>query len=92
MSFMAPRNFDVLVVDVEGFEEQVFAGFSLSDWRPKMMIVELADTHPDLTATSHSDARLGARLAAHGYNVVFKDSVNTVFVDDDVWAATYESG
>jgi len=87
----APREFDVLVVDVEGFEDQVFSGFSLSNWRPKMMIIELADTHPDLTVTANSDAKLGQRLTASGYTIVFKDAVNTVFVRDDIWAASFET-
>ncbi len=86
---LTPSGFDVLVVDVEGFEDQVFSGFSLAEWRPKLLIVELADTHPDLTATSESDARLGVKIASGGYRVVFKDSVNTVFVREDVWAASY---
>jgi FkbM family methyltransferase len=44
------RPIDVLIVDVEGAEEAVFAGFSLSTRAPKMVIVELSHTHPDLHA------------------------------------------
>ncbi len=78
-----PR-FDVLVVDVEGFESAVFAGFSLDYWRPKMMIVELCDTHPDLSTTRTSDAALSRAFVSAGYEIVFKDSVNTMFVDPTV--------
>src|ERR1700730_3391604 len=42
-----PRGFEVLVIDVEGGEESVFNSFDLADWRPKMLIVELVDEHPD---------------------------------------------
>jgi len=86
---LAPTGFDVLVVDVEGFEDQVFSGFNLAEWRPKMLIIELSDTHPDLSSTSESDAVLGARILCGGYRVVFKDAVNTVFVREDVWASSY---
>jgi FkbM family methyltransferase len=83
------RGFDVLVVDVEGFEKQVFAGFDLKLWGPKMLLVELADTHPDLLATCCSDAKLGLFIQDAGYQVVFKDSINTVFVRHDVWSDAF---
>lgn len=79
-----PVAFDLLVVDVEGFESQVFAGFDVPRWRPAMMIVELADTHPDLRSTRQSDAELSRSIREAGYDVVFKDMVNTVFVRTDV--------
>lgn len=85
----APEGFDLLGVDVEGFEAEVFAGFDLARWRPKMLIVELLDTHPDLLLTSRSDAELGRRILDVGYVVVFKDQINTVFVRDDVYEAAY---
>lgn len=77
---------DVIVVDVEGFEADVFAGFSWRD-RPAMLVVELTDTHPDLNATRSSDATLQRMIVGHGYEVVFKDRINTIFVRDDVWEA-----
>ena len=83
-------KFDVLVVDVEGFEGAVFEGFTISRWLPKMIIAELADTHPDLSVTAASDATLSAKIEAGGYRIVYKDSINTVFVHQDVAAATYE--
>lgn len=79
------REFEVLIVDVEGFESQVFSGFDLKAWRPKMLIVELADTHPDLVSTAKSDAELSRAIQQRGYQIVFKDAVNTVFVAEDIW-------
>ncbi len=83
------KGFDLLVVDVEGFEGQVFAGFSLGLWQPKMIIVELADVHPDLKSTSKEDARLGKKISASGYAIVYKDAINTVFIRDDVWECAF---
>lgn len=83
-------GFEVLVVDVEGFEAQVFEGFDLPRWRPQMLIVELVETHPDLSATAGGgDAALGRRIVDAGYVVAFKDHINTVFVHDDVWTSTF---
>jgi hypothetical protein len=36
-------GFELLVVDVEGYEPEVFASFDLRAWRPRMLIVELPD-------------------------------------------------
>jgi len=76
-------GFDVIVVDVEGFEAEVFAGFSIERWRPRMLIVELADTHPDLVTTRGSDAVLSRSITSAGYDIVYKDSINTMFVRRD---------
>ena len=85
-----PVGFDVLVVDVEGYETHVFSGFSMTEWKPKMMIVELADTHPDLNATATADAHLGSAIIDAGYRIVFKDSINTVFIRQDIWETAYQ--
>lgn len=85
-----PRGFDLLVVDVEGYETEVFASFDLNAWKPKMIIVELADTHPDLTATENQDALLGRRISDAGYSIVFKDWINTVFVREDIWRSSFD--
>jgi hypothetical protein len=78
-----------LVVDVEGYESAVFAGFSLNRWLPKMLIVELADTHPDLSLMASSDAQLSSEIQATGYRIVYKDAINTVFVHKELFSSTY---
>ena len=82
-------DFDVLVVDVEGLESTVFAGFTLSKWCPKMMIVELEDSHPQFRATRFESASLGRSISHSGYVIVYKDAINTVFVREDVWEAAF---
>jgi len=84
-----PQSFDVLVVDVEGLESEVFSSFDLDLWSPKIVIVELVDTHPDLASTSISDALLGHKLVSKGYFIVYKDSVNTMFVRTDIWNSAF---
>lgn len=73
-------DFDLLVVDVEGGESDVFAGFSLYDWRPRMLIVELVHTHPDLSRLHRADFHLQEQICNAGYAVAYKDCINTVFV------------
>lgn len=77
-------GFDVLSVDVEGYEAAVFAGFDLARWKPKIMIVELVDIHESLKVTRAKDTELLRAILNAGYDVVYKDFINTVFVRRDI--------
>jgi FkbM family methyltransferase len=79
------QNFELLVIDVEGYEAQVFSGFNIDHWKPKMIIVELSDTHPDLRALSQEHAGINLELIANGYIVVYKDAINTVLVSKEFY-------
>ncbi|MEY3458425.1 MAG: hypothetical protein RL215_1582 [Planctomycetota bacterium] len=75
-------DFDVLVVDVEGFEESVFRSFDLRRWRPRVMIVELCDVHDELNTTAElaeSARRVRSQIVEAGYVEVYRDHINTVF-------------
>ena len=82
---------DLLVVDVEGMEDEVFAGFSLEKWKPKAIIVELADLHPDLKTTRRADHNIGRRIKDAGYDIIYKDHINTFFVQTGLWERRLES-
>lgn len=77
----SPPRFDLLVVDVEGSEREVFAGFTITKWKPLMVVVELTENHPDFHPFRHFDASLYIEILGAGYVPVFKDSINTVFVE-----------
>jgi FkbM family methyltransferase len=79
-----PVGFEVLVVDVEGATSDVFEGFSLADWRPQMMIVELFDFHPTLNTTREKDRDVRRDILAQGYETIYKDSINTIFLRSDL--------
>lgn len=78
-----PPRLDLVVVDVEGGEEDVFAGFSISHWKPEMIIVELVENHPDFANLREHSARVYLDILAAGYVPIFKDSINTVFVTEN---------
>lgn len=80
-------DFELLIVDTEGFEEEVFEGFSLSHWRPKAIIVELVDLHPDLQERHKTDSRMYLWLLSMGYIAIYKDAINTFLVDEQVYRA-----
>jgi len=78
-----PKNFDILVVDVEGKESEIFQTFDLNEWCPKMLIVELEDEHPSFQ--NYPDLIeeikcLRKFIKSKDYTEIYRDSVNTVFV------------
>ena len=77
-------NFELLIVDVEGFETQVFQGFEIERWKPKMIIVELSDFHPNLETHRKRHFLLGEELQAAGYTVIYKDAINTILVETSI--------
>ncbi len=75
-------GFELLVVDVEGYEENVFKGFDLAAWQPRMVIVELCDAHPDFAENPvlvESARRVREVILSSGYREVYRDEINTVF-------------
>lgn len=82
----APIGFDVLVIDVEGHEQQVLDGFSINKWKPKMIIIEIQDEHPDFLALPNADEFLARfkkvreTIESAGYSLLFKNIVNSVYV------------
>lgn len=75
-------GFELLVVDVEGFEESVFRSFDLKYWRPQMMIVELCDVHDELNGNpelAESAARVRSLILSGGYREIYRDHINTIF-------------
>ena len=83
----SPKEFDVLVVDVEGKEAEVFETFELDDWKPKMLIIELEDEHPSFQKYKDLVNRikhLREYIHNKGYIEIFKDHINTVFVREEI--------
>ena len=83
----APTGFDVLVVDVEGAEDRVLAGFDLEMWKPKALLIELEDEHPDFRDNDRVVRQATAvrrRLESAGYRIYFRDHINSLYVRADV--------
>jgi FkbM family methyltransferase len=83
----APIGFDVLVVDVEGAEEKVIDGFDIERWRPKVILIELEDEHPDFRNNARvvqSVVKIRQKIEGAGYSLYFKDQINSLYVRSDV--------
>jgi FkbM family methyltransferase len=77
-----PRNFDLMVIDVEGAEEPIVNSLLASPWRSAVLIVELCDRHPDFMIApelqkSHKMVR--ERIIAAGYEEFYSDPINSIF-------------
>jgi FkbM family methyltransferase len=80
-----PKQFDVLVIDVEGHELEVLQGFSLDVWQPKLIIIEIQDTHEDFLRLHNANVfmerfkAIRRRIEDQGYVLVYKDFINSVY-------------
>ena len=76
-------NFDLLVVDTEGYEYEIFQSFSLEEYYPKMIIVELCDVHSGYNKYPiiQEKAKLTRDyLISKNYHEIYRDSINTIFI------------
>lgn len=70
-------GFEVLVIDVEGAELDVLAGFALDYWQPKMVIIEAHE--------QSEDARLSGKAIEineyfRDYEKIYSDHINNIYV------------
>ena len=75
-------NFEILIVDVEGLEWDVFRNFDLSKWHPQMVIIELHDQNPDYLDIRTECNNLVCYFKSYGYKIIYKDLINTIYVPD----------
>lgn len=74
-----PRNFDVMSIDVEGYEWQVVQNFPIQQWAPSLVIVELHDTNPEYQEEWPSNNLVASYFRDNRYEVIYKDFSNTVY-------------
>jgi FkbM family methyltransferase len=78
-------GFELLVVDVEGYESAVLGTFPLEQWKIKMIIVEMVDSRSDYSFLHHEQRQLHRTFLRSGYIPVFKDFTNTVYVWHEIY-------
>jgi FkbM family methyltransferase len=78
----ATPSFDLLVIDVEGAELAVLAGFTIEKWRPKMVIIETHEKDGNAERNAKA-APITAYFAGHSYKKIYTDHINSIFVTAD---------
>lgn len=78
------KNFELLVIDVEGHEWDVLQAFSIELWKPKMVIIELHDQRPDYAYLKDKFHKTVDYFERNNYKIAYKDFTNTVYVHKDI--------
>ena len=79
-------EFELLVVDVEGYEWNVFRNFDIQRWRPRMVVIELHDQNDDYLLLREELNALVRYFDDNGYKIIYKDSTNTIYVPKDSYS------
>lgn len=79
-------NFDVFILDVEGYEEEVLKGFSLDYYKPKIIVIEIPDQHSDFIHNQKFLEKCSRirRVLNTNYKLVIKDIVDNVYIRNDL--------
>lgn len=82
------KEVDVLVLDVEGYEETVLDGFTIDTIQPKIFIIEIPDQHPDFIHNQtlmNKYSRLRSYFKAHNYTLLVNDVVDNVYIHNLIY-------
>lgn len=66
-------GFDFLSIDIEGHEMEMFKGFDMRKWKPKLILLE---DH----VTSHLKHNY---MLSHGYQLLLRTGINSLYVPED---------
>jgi FkbM family methyltransferase len=73
------KAIDVLSIDVEGFEMEVLKGFSMGEWKPKMVIIEAHELHTGKDRpVLHPE--INKYFNFFNYSKIYCDEINNIYV------------
>lgn len=73
-------DFELLVVDVEGYEWEVFRNFDIAKWQPQMAIVEIRDKDEEFIPIREDYKKVIRYFNDNDYKEIYKDSTNTIYL------------
>jgi FkbM family methyltransferase len=79
--FLLPEEVDIISIDTEGNEPDVLAGFSITKWKPKMMIVEAHEHYPS-NDRPLTHPQINKYFEENHYTKIYSDAVNNIYVPD----------
>ena len=87
------KDFDVFVLDVEGFEENVLKGFSINKYKPKIVIIEIPDQFKDYVNNLNlmSKFKRLRNFFKNDYTLLVNDVVDNVYIRNDLINAENEN-
>ena len=81
-------NIDILVLDVEGYEENVLKGFSIEKYKPSIFIVEITDQHPDFRNNDIMMKKCNSLrdyFKINNYTLLVNDVVDNVYIHNSIY-------
>jgi tetratricopeptide (TPR) repeat protein len=79
-SLIKPDDWDLFVLDVEGFEVVVMNALDLTRFRPRVAIIETRDQQPQFGDEIVAESlAVMAKMQMHGYDIHWRDVGNIVF-------------
>lgn len=79
-----PIGFDVLSIDVEGYEWYAIKNFNIEYWSPKIVIVELHDNNPNYDNEWEMAYKIVGYFNSNNYRPIYKDLSNTIYLRNDI--------
>lgn len=77
-----PLSYDVLSVDVEGYELKIISNYNFNRYRPKLVVIELrVDNRAFPEPFQHEGREVVKIMLKNGYKVIHKDCANQWFLD-----------
>ncbi len=80
----APAEFELMSIDVEGYEWNALKDFNLKKWNPKIVVIELHDNNPNYPHEWLNCKNLIEYFERNNYRPVYKDLTNTVYLRNDL--------
>ncbi len=80
-------DIDILVIDVEGYEENVLKGFTINKYKPTIIIIEICDQHPDFINNPkmmNKYKKLRQYFIENRYTLLVNDIVDNVYIRNDI--------
>ena len=81
-------NIDLLVLDVEGYEENVLKGFSIEKYFPSIFIIEICDQHPEFVnkkVMMNKYKILRDYFKTNNYTLLVNDIVDNVYIHNNIY-------
>ena len=77
-----------MVIDVEGYEENVLKGFAINKYKPSIIIIEICDQHSELSQDSQmmkKYKKLRQYFKNNNYTLLVNDTVDSVYVSSSIF-------
>ena len=78
--YSIPREFELLVIDVEGMELEVLRSPGVLMWRPQMLIIETHELSPNEGLRCHT-FQIDYCMQALDYSKIYTSEINTIYID-----------